>query len=217
MRDPADAAIVEGLRRGDEAAFRAAYAKYADRIHGFLLRLSRRREIAEELAQETWLKLATTATRLDEDSDLAAWLYTVARNRWVSHRRWSLLDLSRFVAADDALSAAMADSASGEDARLDARRDLVAVEAALGRLAAAHREVLVLVAIEQVDSETAARVLGINALALRQRLSRARAELSRRLTRGHTGFPGRAREARPNSHAAVDAGRGVKDHGGGTS
>ena len=131
------------------------YARYSGRILAFLLRLSGRREVAEDLFQETFCELARDAPRLHADTDLAAWLFRVARNAWLSHRRGSMLDVSRrVVLAEDALPAtADVDPA----ARSDAARRLVELEAA-----------------------QAAAILGISDEALRQRLSRARAQLARR-------------------------------------
>jgi RNA polymerase sigma-70 factor (ECF subfamily) len=155
VRDPSEKPLVDALRRGDAAAFDVVYARYRGRILGFLLRLSRRRDVAEDLFQETFCKLARHAPKLAEDTDLAAWLFRVARNAWVSHRRWAMLDISRLAAFDeDALPAGPA---------VDAR------------------EVLLLVGVEGLDQEQAAAVLGISYEALRQRLSRARAQLADRL------------------------------------
>ena len=89
---------VRALRNGDAAAFDAAYALYHRRIYDFLYRLSGRRDLAEDLFQETFIKLARHATTLREDTELGAWLFTVARNAYRSHRRW-VLDLWIWCAA----------------------------------------------------------------------------------------------------------------------
>jgi len=179
VRDPTERPLVDALRRGEASAFDAVYGRYRGRIHGFLLRLCGRRDVAEDLFQETFLKLARNAPKLDEDTDLAAWLFTVARNAWVSHRRWSMLDISRLVVLeDDALPAA---NAPDPDARADAARDVERLERALAALPAASREVLLLVGVEGFDQEQAAAMLGIKYDALRQRLARARAQLAERL------------------------------------
>jgi RNA polymerase sigma-70 factor (ECF subfamily) len=179
VRDPTERPLVDALRRGDARAFDAVYERYRGRVHGFLLRLSGRRDVAEDLFQETFLKLARNAPKLQEDTDLAAWLFTVARNAWVSHRRWSMLDLSRLVAIED--DALPAGRVPDPDARVDAVRDVERLERALAALPAASREVLLLVGIEGFDQEQAAAMLGITYEALRQRLSRARSQLARRL------------------------------------
>ncbi|HEY1691392.1 MAG TPA: RNA polymerase sigma factor [Polyangiaceae bacterium] len=176
MRDPTERPLVDALRRGDTSAFDRVFVKYRARIYAFLLRLSGRRDVAEDLFQETWLKLARAAPRLAEDTDLAAWLFTVARNAWVSHRRWSALDLSRLVAMDD--DGPRPGFASSAEDRADASRAAERLEAAIASLPAASREVLLLVGVEGFDQEQAAAVLGISYAALRQRLSRARVQLA---------------------------------------
>jgi RNA polymerase sigma-70 factor (ECF subfamily) len=179
LRDPSEKPLVDSLRRGDARAFDTVYARYGARVLGFLLRLSKRRDVAEDLFQETFCKLARHAARLDEDTDLAAWLFRVARNAYVSWRRWSMLDLSRLAAFDeDALPAV---AASDPASRSDAARRVAQLEVALSRLPPASREVLLLVGVEGFDQEQAAAVLGISYEALRQRLSRARAQLAERL------------------------------------
>ena len=77
-------ATVEGLRAGDARAFHAVYDAYAARLFTFLARLSRRRDLAEDLAEETWLRLVANAPRLRSDTRLGPWLFAVARNLYAS-------------------------------------------------------------------------------------------------------------------------------------
>ena len=179
MRDPSEKPLVDALRRGDEAAFDAVYARYRARVLGFLLRLSGRRDVAEDLFQETWVKLARHAPRLQEDTDLAAWLFRVARNAWVSHRRWSMLDVSRLLSLEE--ESLPSPRTSDAEARTDAARAVARLERAIASLPAGSREVLLLVGVEGFEQEQAAAVLGISYDALRQRLARARAQLAERL------------------------------------
>lgn len=169
-----EAALVEGLRRGEMAAFDRCYALYEKRVFSFLLRLSGRRDTAEDLAQEAWIKLAKAAPTIRPDTRLVALLFTIARNAFVSWRRWAMLDLSRLVMigfeADDAVATAPDE--------LHERAEAIAVlEVALQKLPVASREVLLLVAVEGLAQDEAAAILGIEYAALRKRLSRARTEL----------------------------------------
>lgn len=173
--------LVARIRRGDPRALTEAFESYRPRVFGFLLRLSRRRAIAEELLQDVFLKLASHATRLHEETDLAAWLFTVARNEWISHRRWAALDLGRYVAIDDRDFP----THDLDEARYDARRRLERLETALAALPEHYREVLLLCAIEQFEPERAAAVLELKPDALRQRLSRARKLLEGALEKAH--------------------------------
>ncbi|MEQ1500828.1 MAG: sigma-70 family RNA polymerase sigma factor, partial [Myxococcota bacterium] len=86
---------MDGLRRADPAAFDAVFDAYRGPVWGFLVRLTRRTELAEELLQETFLRLAAHGVRLRPDTRLRPWLFTVARNLYRSHRRWAWLDGQR--------------------------------------------------------------------------------------------------------------------------
>jgi len=175
-----DPELVARLRRGDEAAFERAYALYHPRVLSFLVRLSGRRDTAEDLAQDTWLKMARACPGLREDTRLLALLFTIARNTFMSHRRWAMLDLSRLVTLG--LEAATP-SRLGRTPETDHERsaEIARLEEALQGLPVASREVLLLVGVEGMDQEEVARMLGLGYDALRQRLSRARAQLKARM------------------------------------
>jgi len=176
--ESAERRLVDGLRRGEVASFDRTYADYNERIFSFLLRLSGRRDIAEDLSQETWLKLAKAAPTLREDTRLGPLLFTIARNAFVSHRRWSLLDLSRLVTLG---FYATSTGVPGPDEAHERSREVMVLEMALQALPVASREVLLLIGVEGLEHETAAGILGISYDALRQRLSRARTQLSEKM------------------------------------
>lgn len=176
VQELSDIAIVEGLRRAEASAFSALYERYSGRIHGFLLRLAGRRDVADDLFQETWLSVARAAPRLREDTRLAPWLFTIARNEMVSHRRWAMFDISRLVTLGD--EPAYAFEGPGPDEQTDATRAMIRLEQAITELPAPLREVLVLVGVEGFDQKEAADILGIRYDLLRQRLTRARTKLA---------------------------------------
>src|SRR5512147_1350566 len=84
--------LVGRLRRGDPAAFDAVHEAFNGRLYNFLARLSNRRDVAEDLLEETWLRLVKHARRLRPDTRLAPWLFTVARNLYASYCRSRLLE-----------------------------------------------------------------------------------------------------------------------------
>ena len=85
-------ALVERLRQGDPDAFDDVYAAFNARLLTFLVRLSRRRDVAEDLLEETWLRLVKHARRLRADTRLGPWLFTVARNLHISYNRSRMLE-----------------------------------------------------------------------------------------------------------------------------
>lgn len=167
-----DSELVDGLRRADPAAFDVAFDRYRERIWAFLLRMGGRAELAEELLQETFLRLAAHAARLRPDTNLRAWLFTVARNLFRSHRRWAWVDGQRL-----AELAARALRTEGGPTPLEltaASETARVVERALAALAPANREVALLVLVEHLEPGEVAVMLGLKPEAVRQRLARAR-------------------------------------------
>ena len=169
MGDERDREAAELLRKRDARGFDLIYARYADRIFGFLVRLSRSHSLAEDLFQFTFLRLAEHGSRLKPDSDLRAWLFAVARNAYYSHTR---------VRTVEALPLEY-EAAVESDAEL--RLELTELERALAVLEPSDRELLLLVGVEGMSALEVATVLEIDRVAVRKRLSRARERLVRAL------------------------------------
>lgn len=178
MDRASELALVCRIRAGDTSAFDIVYDEFNGRLFGFLARLARSRDVAEDLLEETWLRFVANAARLDEDTRLGPWLFTVARNLHVSYCRSRAFEDSN---GGELLSlwpagfqqSPFEDAAFGE---LERR-----IESALSALPVAFREVLLLVGIEGLRPHEAAVVCGITPDALRQRLKRARDLLAARL------------------------------------
>jgi RNA polymerase sigma-70 factor (ECF subfamily) len=171
--------LVGRLKAGDPAAFEAIYEAFRPRLFSFLARLSRRRDVAEDLLEETWLRLVARAEDLTDDTRLGPWLFTVARNLFSSWCRHRALDDDRIF--DPALSwpgALPRESPFEAATRGETERRL---EAAIARLSPKDREVLLLVGGEELSPSEAAAVLGLAPEAVRKRLQRARGRLAMEL------------------------------------
>jgi len=79
--------LVRRMRAGDTAAFDDVYSDFNAPLYNFLRRLSRSADVAEDLLEETWLRFVSSGATLDPDTRLAPWLFTVARNLYVSYCR----------------------------------------------------------------------------------------------------------------------------------
>jgi RNA polymerase sigma-70 factor (ECF subfamily) len=181
MDRESELALVGRLRDGDTAAFDAVYEEFRARLFSFLARLSRSREVAEDLAEETWLRLVSSGARLRPDTRLGPWLFTVARNLYYSYCRSRAIGEA---AADGLIDLWPGGSPRPSPFEEAAARELERhVERALAALSASYREALLLVAVEGLTPLEAAGVSGLTPEAFRQRLSRARAALDREIGR----------------------------------
>jgi RNA polymerase sigma-70 factor, ECF subfamily len=172
-------ALVVRLRAGDAAAFDAVHDSFNRPLFNFLARLSRRRDVAEDLLEETWLRLVARAHRLHGDTRLGPWLFTVARNLYVSYCRSRFLEDSHATCGIDGQN--FASSAPSPFDTTVATETAQRIEEALASLPLIYREVLLLVGVQGFSPAEAAAVCGITPEAMRQRLSRARALLTQRL------------------------------------
>ena len=172
------------LKAGDVEAFDEVYRAHQPRLLSFLSRLTQRKEIAAELSQEVWLKLAQEAAWLQPDTEVVRWLFTVARNLFLSHRRWSLLDGSRLSLV--ALWSKDRTHDSTPESEAMASQSQRALDQAMQQLPLKYREAMLLVAVEKFEPTEAAAIIGITPEAFRQRLSRAREQLRVALEPGAT-------------------------------
>jgi RNA polymerase sigma factor (sigma-70 family) len=168
--------LVARLRTGDLSAFDEAYARYHTRLFGFLARVTGRRDIAHDLLQETWIRLAARAADLRDDTQLGAWLFTVARNLSVSFQRWRVLERRGLALLGGHPGSDPSPFELTAAAELERR-----LEAALAALPLRYREVVLLVAVEGLTPQEAAGILGLRPEAMRQRLLRARDMIEKRL------------------------------------
>jgi RNA polymerase sigma-70 factor (ECF subfamily) len=136
------------------------FRRHQREIFGYLMRVTGDRALAEDLAQETFLKAFTGALGYRGEASVRTWLFTIARNTLISHQRRSR---PLEVGIDDAEVAVRTDP----DVRLGVAETLAA-------LPLQHREVLVLCDLLGFSPLEAAELTGVTPNALRVRLHRAR-------------------------------------------
>jgi len=167
-----DGVLIERSARGRPDAFVEVARRHEVAMHGYLARRAGR-QAADDLLAEVWLRAFAARGGYDTRyADARPWLYGIARN--VLREHW------RTTSAGDeptALDETRVDPWAGIDDRLDSAERAKAVVSAVRALPTAEREVLLLVAWEQLTPAEAAKVLGVPPGTARSRLHRARATL----------------------------------------
>ncbi len=80
-KNPTDAELLANFAEGDEAAFREIVSRYKNSLYAFLKRFLNRRELIEDVFQETFLQLFTSRDSFDSNRPLRPWLFTIAANK----------------------------------------------------------------------------------------------------------------------------------------
>ncbi len=156
--------------------------EHVPRLRRYARALAGDRHRADDLVQDTLERAWVKFHLWRPGSDLRAWLFTIMHNVFVNQLRQGRLSDTGVPLDEEALALPVA--AAQEQALV--LRDL---EAALARLPHEYREVLLLVGLESLRYEEAARVLEIPVGTVMSRLSRGREQL-RRLMAGEAAAPG---------------------------
>ena len=82
-----NAEIARGLRRRDPGLLDGLIEQYQHRLLRYLVHLTGRREVAEDLFQETWVRVLERGRQYDGRRDFTAWLFTIARNLFIDQQR----------------------------------------------------------------------------------------------------------------------------------
>jgi RNA polymerase sigma-70 factor (ECF subfamily) len=173
------------LKKRDPDAISELIGRYQHRLFRFLVRMVQDPATAEDLFQQTWIRLLEKIGSYDARRNFDAWLFAIARNLAIDHlrrRRGTSLDET-----DDS-GLAMADRlpAGGRDALerlLDFERGAI-LAAAIAELTAIHREVLTLRFEEDMKLEQIAEVAEIPLSTVKSRLHRALESLRVRIETG---------------------------------
>src|SRR5579864_4360567 len=183
-------AEVARLRRGDLDALAELVARYQHRLYRYLLRLVHQPAEAEDLFQQTWLRVASQIRRYDPQRNFDAWLFTLARNLAIDHLRRVRPDsLDSREAEEYSTPAALRDSAPPALEALIARERAQLLATALVSLPMIYREVLSLRFEEEMKLEEIAQVLDAPLSTVKSRLRRGLEGLRQDL---ESRFPGEA-------------------------
>jgi len=173
------------LKKRDPDAISELIGRYQHRLYRFLMRMVQDPATAEDLFQQTWIRLLEKIGSYDARRNFDAWLFAIARNLAIDYlRRRRGISLDE---ADDS-GLAMADRliAGGPDALerlLDFERGAM-LAAAIAELPAIHREVLTLRFEEDMKLEQIAEVAAIPLSTVKSRLHRALESLRARIEMG---------------------------------
>jgi RNA polymerase sigma-70 factor (ECF subfamily) len=166
-----DARLVEEVRHGDHAAFGVLVNRYENRLMSVLLRFVRDRELARDLAQETFLRVYERLDQFDPSRRFGPWLFRIGVNLALDYLRkrkrrvWpSLFSESRVEKGPDP---AVPDPRTNLDLEQEVRR-------VLEDIPEKYRTVLVLRDLENFSSSEIAAILHRKEATIRWRLAEAR-------------------------------------------
>lgn len=180
-----DQEVVERARGGQEAAYRELLRRYERPVFSLVYRMVRDRELAQDLAQETFVKVLNALDTYRPEFKFSSWIFKIANNAAIDHLRRRQLDTLSIDGAPEATTpdrveaTALQLSHRGESPlqELEARELGSAIEQAIGKLRPEYRACIILRHIEDRPYEEIAEILDLPLGTVKTYLHRARAEL----------------------------------------
>jgi RNA polymerase sigma-70 factor (ECF subfamily) len=176
---------------GDPTAFPILHQALYPRLLAYLTRMSSGSGMADDLVQETFLRVHRARATFVAGGAVLPWVYAIARNVHIDHTRSARLRSTERLPSDPGPDPAYSQRADAESAAI-AAETARAVERVLARIPVAQRDAFVLLRYEGLSVQDAAAVLGATPTAVKLRAFRAyealRAELDE-LQRKSTGAP----------------------------
>ena len=176
-----DVELIHKILAGDDAAFASLVKKYQKQVHALAWRKIGDFHIAEEIVQDTFLKVYQNLSTLKNPNQFSGWLYVITANQchaWLRKRRIETEPLedtdinmiegtaySKYIAAEQAKGS------------IETQREVV--KKLLSTLKESDRTVITLYYFGEMTCEEISRFLGVSTSAIKSRLSRARRRLKK--------------------------------------
>jgi RNA polymerase sigma-70 factor (ECF subfamily) len=178
-----NALIAQGLKRNDAGLLDELIVQYQHRLLRYLLYLTGNRELAEDLFQETWMRVLLRGAQFNGNSRFETWLFTIARNLVIDTRRKrTMMSLEELCEGgdDDRPFEVAGDDPNPFELYQSYENSRIVAELLLA-LDPLHREVLVLRFHEELSLEEISQVTCAPLSTVKSRLYRGLASLKPRL------------------------------------
>jgi RNA polymerase sigma-70 factor (ECF subfamily) len=180
-----DQAVVEWARAGHERAHRELVRRYERPVFSLIYRMVRDRERAEDLSQETFVKVLNALDSYRAEYKFSSWIFKIANNAAIDQLRRKELDTLSLDGAPDAVtperqegtSLQISDGTESPLQELEARELGGQIEDAIAKLRPEYRSCIILRHVEGYPYEEIAEMLDLPLGTVKTYIHRARSEL----------------------------------------
>jgi RNA polymerase sigma-70 factor (ECF subfamily) len=183
-----DEALLSSSLEGNLVAFDLLVDRYYDRLYGYLIRFLKDSDTAEDLLQETFLRVWRKRAEFKNIASFSTWIYTIAgnlaRSEWRRRKRWRMLRIgpSR---NDEEAAIELPDAGIGPDLIVENRVAIEELTKEVHKLPDRYREVVILRDIQGMTYEEIAGIVQVPVGTVKSRLNRGRLILQEKLGKWH--------------------------------
>ncbi len=179
--------LVRRARNGEIAAFEELFTRQQKRIYNIAIRMLHDEDDAADATQEVFVRAYHSINKLKSDAAFVTWIKILAlnicRDMLRKRGRSKVQSLDAPVDSDDggSMSIEIADWSGNPERAFDKKQVQESVQRAIGLLSPSFREVVTLFYVDGASVDKIAQIVGAPVGTVKSRLSRARAELKRKL------------------------------------
>ena len=180
MNQFSDEQLFKLFQQGDIKAFDQLVIKYKDRLYNFLYRIVNDVDLAEDLAQDTYLKVYTHKDSYKELYKFSTWMYTIAKNlAFTELRKRNRRRTSSFsdISNDDWQLDAADLTAAEIDSEITNKERRVNIQNALFQLSVDFRTIIILRDIQELSYEDISKIIDVPIGTVKSRINRGRDKL----------------------------------------
>jgi RNA polymerase sigma-70 factor, ECF subfamily len=187
LKDLSDEELVTLHYEGRPGAFRELYNRYRRRLSHFILKRTGNPERADDVLQETWMRVARHLDWFDTERRFSTWIYTITanlcKNELRNHARSPMVPFRTLESQQDKVSGHLefGDDSMTPDRLFHRRETRRVVEQAVEELSENHQRVFRLREMKGKSYQEVADILGIRLGTVKSRLHRARQEFAERI------------------------------------
>lgn len=178
--DKQDALLATRVQKGDRDSFGQLVERFQTRIFSFCYQFFRDRDIATEMAQETFLRAYRYIKKYDSKRKFSTWIYSIAKNICIDEKR--KMDRSRTVPIDEVNPGSIQASQESQHLKDPSQislqlEDRMLLEEAITRLPEKYRTALILCYFQEMSYQEIAETLGLSLNLVKVRIFRAKKQL----------------------------------------
>ncbi|MFC1543860.1 RNA polymerase sigma factor [Gemmatimonadota bacterium] len=185
-----DEELLSNSLEGNRVAFDLLIDRYYDRLYGYLLRFLKDPEMAEDLLQETFLRVWRKRGDFKHIASFSTWIYTIAgnlaRSEWRRRKRWRMLRLGPGETEDDP-DIELPDPKAQTDTKVENELAVRALAEAVQKLPERYRQVVILRDMQGMTYEEIAGIVRVPVGTVKSRLNRGRLMIQDMIGEWHEG------------------------------
>lgn len=179
MSNTEDQELIKRIAKGDMKSFEILLKKYEDLVFGVSLKLVRDRSKAEDMVQETWMKVVQHASQYSPYGSVKSWILQMNRNLILDYFR----EQKKWKNSDDIDEVEISDESADITEVMDSEEKQKSFQQAFAELEEREKMVLTMVIVEELGYSDIAQKLGLSIGAIKTIVFRAKNQMKEKLSK----------------------------------